>query len=88
MVGKVVADDLNIIKELCLAGKGIALLPTFMCSPDERKNKLVRVLPDWRSEIAPLNFVYPAQKFTNPKLQNFISMAAEVFKARLKETES
>lgn len=86
--GKIIADDLNIIKELCLAGKGIALLPAFMCTSDEKKNKVVRVLPDWSSEMAPLSFVYPAQKFTNPKLQNFIAMASEILKARLKESET
>jgi Transcriptional regulator len=88
MNGQIVADDLNFIKDLCLAGKGIALLPTFMCGPDVRKNKVMRVLPDWHTEMTPLHFVYPKQKFSNPKLQHFIETASEIFKERLQTSET
>jgi DNA-binding transcriptional LysR family regulator len=87
MAGSIVADDLSTIKELALAGSGIALLPTFICGSDANKNKLVRVLPEWRSDVRPLSFVYPAQRFTNPKLQAFISIAFDILKERLKELE-
>ncbi|MNK86519.1 HTH-type transcriptional regulator DmlR [compost metagenome] len=87
MAEDIVADDLNAVKELALAGMGIALLPTFICGPELKKNKLVRVLPDWRSDVRPLNFVYPAQRFTNPKLQAFMNIAFDILKERLKELE-
>ena len=87
MSGNIIADDLNTIKELALAGAGIALLPTFMCGPELKKNKMIRVLPEWRSDVRPLSFVYPAQRFTNPKLQAFMSIAMDILKERLKELE-
>lgn len=85
--GKIIIDDLNTIKELALAGEGIALLPTFICGPEIKKQKLVRVLPEWRSDVRPLSFVYPPHKFAVPKLQAFIEMASPHLKERLKELE-
>jgi DNA-binding transcriptional LysR family regulator len=84
---KVVIDDLNAIKELTLANQGIALLPTFTCGPELKKNKLIRVLPDWRSDVRPLNFLYPPQKFVAPKVHAFMDIAMKELKERLKETE-
>jgi DNA-binding transcriptional LysR family regulator len=87
MTGNIIADDLSAIKEMAVAGAGIALMPTFTCGPEIKKNKLIRVLPDWRSDVRPLSFVYPAQKFTNPKLQAFMGIAFDILKERLKELE-
>ncbi|MFM6927806.1 MAG: LysR substrate-binding domain-containing protein [Bdellovibrio sp.] len=87
MNGHLIADDLNIIKDLVLAGEGIALLPTFLCELETKKNRLIRILPDWHSDVRPINFVYPPQKFVNPKLKAFMEIATEHLKARLKDNE-
>ncbi|WP_295902011.1 LysR family transcriptional regulator [uncultured Bdellovibrio sp.] len=85
--GRLIADDLNIIKDLVLAGEGIALLPTFICEMETKKNKLVRILPEWRSDVRPISFVYPPQKFVNPKLKAFMDLAIDDLKERLKDNE-
>ncbi|MEK2644894.1 LysR family transcriptional regulator [Bdellovibrio sp. BCCA] len=85
--GRLIADDLNVIKDLVLAGEGIALLPTFICEMETKKNKLVRILPDWRSDVRPISFVYPPQKFVNPKLKAFMNLAIDDLKERLKDNE-
>lgn len=81
--GAIISDDLAMIKELVLRGEGIALLPTFMCHLEAKSKELVRLLPDWRSDVRPINFVYLPQKFVVPRLQAFINMAAEELKAKL-----
>jgi hypothetical protein len=45
------------------------------------------VLPDWRSDVRPLNFLYPPQKFVAPKVHAFMDIAMKELKERLKETE-
>lgn len=87
MQGRLIADDLNVIKDLVLSGEGIALLPTFICETETKKNKLVRILPEWRSDVRPVSFVYPPQKFVNPKLKAFIEIASDILKERLKDNE-
>lgn len=79
----IVANDLNLIKALVLAGQGIALLPTFYCLAEIRQQKLIRILPEWRANIAPVHFVYPAQKFVAPKLSAFIEVATDIMKEYL-----
>lgn len=83
--GKIVVNDLNMIKNLATNGNGIALLPTFFCYEELKAGKLVRLLPEWRTQLAPVHFVYAAQKFVTPKLSAFISMASESLKESLKD---
>lgn len=85
--GDLVIDDLNMIKDLTVAGEGIALLPTFLCGAESKTKKLVRILPDWRSDVRPVSFVYPPQRFTQPRLLAFINCATDLLKERLKELE-
>lgn len=83
--GKVIVNDLNMIKNLTLNGSGIALLPTFFCYEELKAGKLVRLLPEWRTPLNPVHFVYAAQKFVTPKLSAFIAMASESLKDGLKD---
>ncbi len=72
---KMTSNDLSLIKALCIAGNGIALLPTFLCQDDLKRKKLIPLLSDWRANSSPVHFVYPAQKFMQPKLRAFIDHA-------------
>lgn len=85
--GDLVIDELNMIKDLALSGDGIALLPTFLCGAESKNKKLVRILPEWRSDLRPVSFVYPPQKFPQPRLQAFINCTNDLLKERLKELE-
>lgn len=77
-------NDLNMVKALALAGEGIALLPTFLCHGEESSGKLVRVLPEWTSDMQPIHFVYAAQRFVSPKLSSFINHAGDILKESLR----
>ncbi|MBX3040883.1 MAG: LysR family transcriptional regulator [Bdellovibrionaceae bacterium] len=78
--GRVIVNNLEMIKSLALRGDGIAFLPTYFCYPEVKDGKLVRILPEWRSTLNPVHFIYPSQKFVTPNLSAFIEMATEDLK--------
>ena len=86
--GRLYINDLNIVKSFAIAGQGIALLPVFNCYADILSGKLVRILPEWRTQVSPVHFAYPAQKFVASKLSAFISLANEEIKNRLRNFTS
>ena len=76
----VISNQLDMIKEMALNGEGIAYLPTYFCFNEFKSGKLVRLLPEWRSSLTPIHFVWPSQKFIAPKLSQFIQLATDVIK--------
>lgn len=80
---KMILNDIATIKNLIISGAGIAMLPTFFCNSEISSGKIVRVLPGWQTASAPVQFVYPAQKFVSTKLTAFIEMATEPIKKAL-----
>lgn len=78
--GTMLLNSLLMIKSLTLAGEGISLLPIYDCHSEVKSGKLVRILPDWRTPLNPIHFVYPSQKFVKPKLKAFMEMATEPMK--------
>lgn len=80
ILAHVVANDFMLLKAMALMSDGIVLLPTHFCLPEVSAGKLVRILPEWRSALNPVHFVYPAQRFVTPKLSTFIAMATETMK--------
>ncbi len=84
---RMMIDDLAMVKLLTLKGDGIALLPTHLCYPEIQAGKLVRILPDWRTAINPVHFVYPAQRYVTPKLSAFMEMALDALKKSFENFE-
>lgn len=78
-------NDLNLIKTMTLAGVGIALLPTFLCFAETDSRKLVRILGDWRSNVRPVQLVYPKQDFVPRKQIEFLEMATKTIRASLEK---
>lgn len=85
--GSLIINDLNMVKALTLSDGGVALLPTFFCYPEVRSGQLVRLLPDWRTGLTPVHYVYPAQKFVLPKLSVFMDKASEALKRNFQSFE-
>lgn len=83
--GKIVVNDLTMIRNLAISGHGIALLPSYYCDQEIKQGSLQRILPDWRSHQVPVHFVYPAQKYVTSKLSQFIALASKQLQARLLE---
>lgn len=82
-----IVNDLNLIKSLAISGLGIALIPTFLCTNDTKAGKLVRILDSWRTELRPVHFIYPSQKFVSPKIKAFIEIASDLLKTSLENSE-
>lgn len=79
---RVVVNDINLVRNFALQGEGIALVPSFLCESDVKSGKLIHLLKDWRSEISPIHFVYPAQTYVQPAVKMFIEMATPVMQNR------
>ncbi|MDC9823659.1 LysR family transcriptional regulator [Devosia sp. ZB163] len=72
---RISADDLQTIRAFVQRGAGIGLLPDFNAvTPDA---PLVRVLPQFGTEPAPVFFVYPAQRFLTLNVRAFMDLARE-----------
>ncbi|WNG23859.1 LysR family transcriptional regulator [Cystobacter fuscus] len=60
------------ILSLVRLGAGLALVPQPLLKEDFTRKRLVRVLPDWATEDAPMHLVYPPQRFSSPKVREMI----------------
>lgn len=84
----IITNDLMTIKNLALESGGVALLPAHLCRNEVSELRLQRLLPDWRTQLSPIHFVYPPQKFVTPKLSRFMSFAFERLKKAFDHSES
>jgi DNA-binding transcriptional LysR family regulator len=50
--GAIRADDSEPLRDLALAGLGVALLPTWLVGEAVRAGRLTQVLPEWNAMIA------------------------------------
>ncbi|HEY0296373.1 MAG TPA: LysR family transcriptional regulator [Bordetella sp.] len=75
------ADDSEVILALALAGRGVALLPTWLAGPMLRDGRLAHLLPGWeaRAEQAEpaIWAVYPPKKIVSSKVRAFVDFYAE-----------
>lgn len=64
----------KVVLDLALAGKGIALLPEFLCIDSLKDGSLQQVLKPYSTQRTPIQFVWPSQKEVSPKVRSFISI--------------
>lgn len=79
---RISVNNMSLAHGLALEGAGIALLPSFLCESDVKTKKLLPILQGWASEVAPLYFVYPAQKYVSPVIRAFIETSSDILKKR------
>ncbi len=84
---RIIINDLNVLKRFAVSGLGITLLPTYFGLTETQSGKLVRILPEWKSDVSPVHFVYPAQRFVTPKLSAFIAMSSGPLKKSFENFE-
>ena len=65
------------VREMALAGGGVALLSDFMIGDDLASGRLVRVLPDWQTRPTEIHAVYPARQNLPPRLTLFLDHLAK-----------
>ena len=79
-VGRLTVNNGDALLRAACDGLGIALSPAFICAEALREGTVVEVLPAARPAPLGLWAVYPAGRFTQPKLRVFVDFLAERFK--------
>ncbi len=77
--GRLRANNGDILLAACLAGSGIAALPTFLSGPSLRAGSLVRVLPEYESVPFGIYAVWPTARHLSAKVRAFVDFLAERF---------
>lgn len=70
------ANNLIAIHRLALDGRGVALLPEFLCREDVEKKRLVPVLEGWVTRRFPVHIVHPQQSFLPKSTRTLIDHVA------------
>ncbi|WP_152223535.1 LysR family transcriptional regulator [Pseudomonas sp. SCB32] len=79
------ANDMRVLKQACIAGLGIALLPQLLAEPFIEQGELVRVLPNYRRESSELGLQLV---FTSrPPIPPAVAVFADFLLKKLGETE-
>lgn len=70
------SDSGEVLRQVALAGAGLALLPQWMVADDLRGGALVRVLPRLVMPAADIHAVYPPGRLRAPKVTAFVEHLA------------
>jgi DNA-binding transcriptional LysR family regulator len=71
------ANNLIALHRVALEGRGLALLPEYLCQEDVEKKRLIPVLDGWATKRAPIHLVYPQQSFLPKSTRAFVDHLAE-----------
>lgn len=77
--GRLKANNGEVLLAACLAGSGIAALPTFISGPSLRAGTLVRVLPQYQNTGIGIHAVWPTGRHLSAKVRAFVDFLAERF---------
>ena len=75
--GRITVNSLGMIRQLLLDGIGIGMLPESFASEDVRRERLVRILPDWEFPVVPAWAVMPTRRFLPAKTRMFLAHLEE-----------
>lgn len=79
--GAVVVNDFLTLRNLAIAGGGIAMLPTYAVQAECTSDRLSAVLPDWKSADATLSAIYPSRRGAALKQRAFIDQVRQIAKS-------
>jgi len=71
------SNNYGAVRDVALAGGGVALLSDFMIAEDLAAGRLVRVLPQWHTRPTEVHAVYPARQNVPPRLTLFLDHLAK-----------
>lgn len=74
----VVVNDFLTLRNVAVAGGGIALLPTYAVHAECGSGRLSAVLPDWNTSSATLSAIYPSRRGATVKQRAFIDHVRDV----------
>jgi DNA-binding transcriptional LysR family regulator len=76
------SGDFNLLLKVAAAGLGVALLPSEVVEHELRMRRLIRILPDWRSEEVNIHLVFPTKRGLVPAVRVLIDYLAKHFNFR------
>jgi LysR family transcriptional regulator for bpeEF and oprC len=65
-------NDTVTIHRLIVNGAGVGVLSGFICAPDLREGRLVRLLPEWNIAALEVNLVLPSSRALSKTVRAFI----------------
>ena len=77
--GAICSNNGEILKDACVKGLGIALLPTFIIQSELDRNSLTIVLPDYQPRAIALYLIYPLNRHLNTKVELFTQFFQQKF---------
>lgn len=77
--GRIAVNSLEMLRQLALAGTGIAFIPRHCCQADIDSGRLMPVLPQWHFPDSGIYAVYPHRKLLSPRVRTFIDHLKEHF---------
>jgi DNA-binding transcriptional LysR family regulator len=75
--GRIRSSSARSLVKSCIAGLGIALLPTMLISPEIRAGRLIRVLPAYRRDGADFNVLLPSRLQIPSAVMAFVDFATD-----------
>lgn len=74
-------DEATSLRELVVAGLGLAVLPAATVRQELAAKQLVRVLPEWTAAEVPLFAVLPSKEHQAPRVARFVELLAAQVRA-------
>lgn len=81
--GRFGANSAQIVRDACLAGLGIALMPEWLFAEDVAAGRLIRVLEGHRPEPLPLSLVYASRRYVSLKTRATVDFLAQELASNL-----
>lgn len=73
------ADSFAMVIDLARTGEGIALVPESVVRERLQRHELLRVLPSWATQEAPVHVVYPGPRQALPKVREMVPILEKHF---------
>ncbi len=83
IVGRLSANEIDLIKEAAMKGLGLALIASAIVAKDIEAGKLKPVLRDQIGAEIPISLVYADREFVDPKIREFVDRAVVAIQAEM-----
>ena len=80
--GALCSNNGEVLRDAAIAGRGIAVLPTFIVGADLQSGRLTSLLPDYAPPKLAIYVLYPPNRHLSAKIRLFTEFMAERFAGR------
>ena len=77
--GVLCSNNAEVLKDACVAGLGLALLPTFIAGKDLKAGRLQQVLTDYRAPELQLSLLYPPNRHLSARIRLLVQFLQDKF---------